>query len=273
MYRATLARADGQPVPPLVDPLRVEMALFGLLQFGTSPALPPAAPSRPQTAPWPGVTATAAQGTPHDRWSASGWLVARGGQGLGAAPGASQLGGGQAGLRIAYQLVPRARIAGFARVTTPLAGAGREAALGVEWQPLRAPIRLVAERRFALDGGRGGPGLGIVAGLDRAVPAGFRIEAYGQAGAIRRDRIERYADGAARLARPVIARGGASLALGAGAWGAAQRGAARLDLGPSAIATVPVAHRNFRLALDWRQRVAGDARPGSGLALTLASDF
>ena len=27
------------------------------------------------------------------------------------------------------------------------------------------------------------------------------------------------------------------------------------------------------LALDWRQRVAGAARPGSGPALTLASDF
>jgi len=28
-----------------------------------------------------------------------------------------------------------------------------------------------------------------------------------------------------------------------------------------------------RIALDWRQRLAGNARPESGLALTLASDF
>ena len=28
-----------------------------------------------------------------------------------------------------------------------------------------------------------------------------------------------------------------------------------------------------RIALDWRQRVAGDASPASGVALTLAADF
>ncbi|WP_204317143.1 hypothetical protein, partial [Klebsiella aerogenes] len=29
----------------------------------------------------------------------------------------------------------------------------------------------------------------------------------------------------------------------------------------------------LRIALDWRQRVAGEARPGSGPALTLGADF
>jgi hypothetical protein len=208
-----------------------------------------------------------------DRWSASAWFVARPGTGLGAAPGGSQLGGSQAGVRLAYMFVPRARIAGFTRLATPLKGRGREGALGLEWQPSGAPVRLVLEQRFALDEGRGGPGAGVVAGLDRQVPAGFRLEAYGQAGAVRRARTEPYADGAARLTRPIGTPSGLTLALGAGMWGAVQRDAARLDIGPSAVAALPIAGKAVRLSVDWRQRVAGAARPGSGLALTLGSDF
>jgi hypothetical protein len=30
---------------------------------------------------------------------------------------------------------------------------------------------------------------------------------------------------------------------------------------------------NVKVHVDWRQRIAGNARPGSGPALTLASDF
>lgn len=202
-----------------------------------------------------------------DRWSASGWLMLRQGGSPGVAPG-GQLGGSQAGVRLVYMLAPKRRVAAFARVVTPLSGRGREATLGVEWQPSRVPVRIVAEQRFAIDGGNGGPGLGLVGGLDRAV-MGFRLETYGQAGAIRRARIEPYADGAARVTR----RLGHGLAIGAGMWGAAQRDAARFDVGPSATLTVPVARHSFRLALDWRQRVAGDARPGSGVALSLGSDF
>jgi len=87
---------------------------------------------------------------------------------------------------------------------------------------------------------------------------------------IRRDRAEPYADGAARATRRI---GHGRFAIGAGIWGAAQRDAARLDIGPSATLALPVAGRDFRFALDWRQRVAGSARPGSGVALTLGSDF
>jgi len=160
------------------------------------------------------------------------------------------------------------RIAAYGRVTSPLSGKGREAALGLEWQPTRAPVRLIAERRFGLDGNPGGTGLGAIAGIDREW-RGFRLEAYGQAGAVLRRRAEPYADGAARGTRTVSAAGPVRLALGAGTWGAAQRDAQRLDIGPSATLAV----HNLRLALDWRQRVAGEARPGSGLALTLGADF
>lgn len=247
------------------DPVRMRMALLNLLQFGDAeytdspatlaPALFPPAPQR-------------RAGPVADRWSASAWVTARPGSGLAVAPG-GQLGGSQAGVRLAYLLDPKRRIALFGRLVTPLSGPGREATLGIEWQPTRAPVRLVAEQRFAVDGGKGGPGVGMVGGLDRDI-AGFRLESYGQAGAIRRDRIEPYADGAARATRRI---GHSRIGLGVGLWGAAQRDAARFDIGPSATLAVPVAGHDFRFALDWRQRVAGAARPGSGVALTLGSDF
>ncbi len=249
------------------DPRRVQMALMGLIQYGlASPvitgALPVPLAAQPETLP-----------ALPSRWSASAWLVARPGTGLGAAPGASQLGGSQAGLRIAWLALPDQRVAAVGRVVTPLRGKGAEASLGLEWQPIRAPVRLVVEHRFGLDGTRSGPGLGVVAGFDGLIATGFRLESWGQAGAIRRRRTEPYADGAVRATRTLADAGDVRLALGSGIWGAAQREAGRLDIGPSATLALPLGKQNVRLALDWRQRVAGDARPGSGLALTFGSDF
>ncbi|MDH4745716.1 hypothetical protein OMP43_16955 [Sphingomonas sp. CBMAI 2297] len=263
-----------QPVPGYRAPLgeehpRVQLALMALAQYGAVPPALRLAQPMPR-APAPGPTAP---GAPErldplpDRWSLSLWMVARGEGGMGAAPG-GQIGGGQAGARVAWRISPRDRIAAYGRVTAPLRGRGREAALGLEWQPSRAPVRLVVERRFGLDGNPGGTGLGTIAGID-AEWKGFRLEAYGQAGAVLRQRADPYADGAARGTRAIGASGPVRFALGAGAWGAAQRDAQRLDIGPSATLAV----RNLRLALDWRQRVAGEARPGSGLALTLGADF
>lgn len=198
-----------------------------------------------------------------DRWSASGWFVARAGRGTGTAPG-GQLGGGQTGMRVAYLLAPRRRIAAYGRIAAPLAGRGGEAAIGIEWQPWQAPVRFAVEQRIGLDGAPGGPGMGVTAGLYREIK-GLRIDGYGQAGVIARRRVEPYADGAIRVTHPVTPR----FSLGAGAWGGAQRDARRLDIGPSAA----LALGRIRLSLDWRQRVAGGAAPGSGLALTLGGDF
>ena len=91
------------------------------------------------------------------------------------------------------------------------------------------------------------------------------------AGAIRRDRTEPYADGAARATRPLATLGAARLAVGGGVWAAAQRGAARVDVGPALTLELPLAGRAARFALDYRARAAGDARPGSGVALTLGT--
>lgn len=266
--------AEAVPAPPLLalgpavprgDPARVELAMLGLLRFGREEAIgvpPGVLPRAAVPAPLP----MAAQPS---RWSASAWFVTR----HGAATGGPMLGGDQAGLRIAYH-PGSARIALFARLTTPLAGRGSEAAAGIEWQPTAAPVRVIAEYRAGLDGTPGGPAIGVVAGVYAVpLPLDFSLEAYGQAGAVARTRIDPFADGALRVTRQVAAVGRARLDLGGGAWGAAQRGAARLDLGPSAVATMPVGETALRLAVDWRERVAGDARPGSGPALSLGADF
>ena len=198
----------------------------------------------------------------------------RDGRGIAPGLGGGQLGGSQAGLRIAYAIGNARRVAVVARIVSPLHGRGREAAIGMEWRPTRLPIRLAAEYRASLDGGPNGSAIGVIAGTGPApIAAGFDLETYGQAGLIRRRQTEAYAEGSARLARPLVSLGGARIDLGLGGWGGAQRGARRLDVGPSLGARVPVGRGAIRVSLDWRQRIAGDARPGSGPVLVIGGDF
>ncbi|UVO51179.1 hypothetical protein M0208_11910 [Sphingomonas sp. SUN019] len=207
------------------------------------------------------------------RFRASLWTIVRGSGA--ASPFAPQLGGSQAGVRATYALDDVRRFALAGRLSTALGSRQREAAIGVDWQPTALPIHLIAEQRIGIEGARGGPSIGVIAGVGPApVAAGFRLDAYGQAAAIARDGgIDGYADGALRIARPMATVGAASIDLGLGAWGGAQRGAARFDIGPTASASVPIGGKTVRLSVDWRQRVAGDARPGSGPALSIGTDF
>jgi len=208
------------------------------------------------------------------RWSASAWVFLRDGRGIVPGLGGGQLGGSQAGLRVAYAIGEARRIAVVGRLATPFEGSGREAAVGIEWRPAPLPVRLVAEYRAALDSGASGPAAGIIAGTGPApLASGFDLETYGQAGIVRRRRAEPFAEGAARLSRPVLNVGGTKVDLGLGGWGGAQRGARRLDLGPSLGLRIPVAGQSIRTSLDWRQRVAGNARPGSGPVLVIGGDF
>jgi hypothetical protein len=239
------------------------------------PALvPPTAPPPPRRIDpvQPPPLAPAPLAVAPSRWAGSVWGIARGG-GIGVQPG-GQLGGSQAGARLTYALGAARRVALAGRVSAPAAGRGAEAALGIDWQPGAMPIHLIVEHRIALDGGRGGPAALVVGGIDPvAIGAGFRLEAYAQAGMVRRDRTEPFADGAFRVARPVATIGRMRIDLGGGGWGGAQRGAARLDIGPTLAVAIPVSDRTMRLTLDWRHRIAGRAAPGSGPALSIGSDF
>jgi hypothetical protein len=259
---ATPAPALRQP-----DPTRIALALAAMIRFGEAVPIDP--PPRPVQPP---PLRPAPLATPPHRLAGSIWGIVRGGT-SGTLPG-GQLGGSQVGARVTYVLGTSRRVALAARVSAPLHGRGAEAGVGLDWQPTALPLHVIAEQRIAIDGGRGGPTLMVVGGLDpQPLPAGFNLEAYGQAGAIVRGSVDGFADGAARVTRPVARVGGLRLDLGVGAWGGAQRGAARLDFGPSLAVSVPLDRRIVRITLDWRQRVAGHARPGSGPALSIGGDF
>ncbi|NCU12812.1 MAG: hypothetical protein GXC70_11780, partial [Sphingomonadaceae bacterium] len=77
----------------------------------------------------------------------------------------------------------------------------------------------------------------------------------------------------ARVEKPAWRAGKAELRLGAGAWGGAQDGARRVDVGPTATLDFPVGPVNTRLSADYRFRLAGTAAPGSGAAVTFSAGF
>lgn len=213
----------------------------------------PAAPARPR------------------RWLGSAWLlVRRDGAAPSLAPGGI-LGGSQAGGRLLYRLNDDAAhpLALAARVSAPLRGQGAEAALGLDWRPVaHLPVHLLVERRQGLDGGRSAFAASVHGGASIALPIGGRLDAYAQAGVVGLKSRDLFADGAVRAALPF-----GPVEIGAGAWGAAQPGAARLDIGPQASLPLIVAGANLRLSADWRFRLVGDARPMSGPALTIGADF
>jgi hypothetical protein len=211
------------------------------------------------------------------RWRGSVWMLWRpdSGQGEGAIP-AGRLGGSQAGVRIDYDLTPAApsRVAAYARVTSALQQpAAPEAALGLAFQPSPVlPVSLAVERRVALgQGGRNAVAAMIVGGFGPTpLFPGVQAQGYAQAGLVGLNRQDAFIDGKLSLAAPVA---GTPLDLGGAVSGGAQPGVARLDIGPEVSLRLPLSRVPARLSLEWRQRVAGNARPRSGLALTLGADF
>ncbi len=262
---------------PLVGGRPVRLAEQAALPFtSTSPAqlLEPVAPLGPAQASrlFPAaVPQTPLAATPAlNRWSLSTWAHVRRGSGGQLATGGT-LGGSQVGARATYALSQRLAIS--ARLYSPLSRAsGAEAALGVEVQPLAAvPVRVLTERRQAI-GRDGRSALALLAhgGVsERPLPGGLRLDAYAQAGVVGLRSRDGFVDGALRVGLPL----GDKINLGIGAWGAAQPGASRVDVGPHASYRLPLLGGSARISADWRVRVGGDARPGSGPALTLSTDF
>lgn len=212
-------------------------------------------------------------------WSLGSWLYLRDGDSAaeGGIAAASQLGGSQAGLRLGYGFGESGRVRAYGRATMAVRRPEqREIAFGIAFAPLaRVPVDLAIERRVAIGGeGRNGLAAMVSGGVgDVALPGGFRLDAYGQAGVVGARRGDGFVDGAVVVDRRLGTDNRAPLRLGALAAGAAQPGASRVDVGPRLTLRLPQVGAGSRIALDWRQRVAGDARPESGLALTLATDF
>ena len=249
------------------------------------PFAPPFAP--PLAPPLLPSTARQAHQTKPDRWSLDAWAFVR--EGSRAAPiGQTRTpiyGASQTGAALRYRLKPSdARDPrAFVRAYRALVPNGEsELAVGLSARPLpRVPLRAVAELRATddLGGKQLRPAAMVYTELAPvALPAGFDLEAYGGAGYVGGRADTAFADGQI-VAMHEVARSGSgsaqaiALSIGAGTWGGAQRGAARLDVGPSARLDLRVGDVPARVSLDYRARVVGDAAPGSGIAATLSTRF
>jgi hypothetical protein len=208
-----------------------------------------------------------------DRVQLSMWAMLRSRQALVAGPtslaSGGTLGASQAGARLFYNVTPQ--LAAVLRTSSDVGRRGGEVAIGARVQPLRSiPVWITAERRQALGrygGGRNAFALFAEGGLyDQPMPLGFFLDGYAQGGMVGLHRRDLFIDGAATFTRSVYRQ----FSAGFGVWGGAQPGLYRVDAGPRVTMKV---RRNVKVHLDWRQRLAGNAEPGSGPALTLATDF
>ena len=204
-----------------------------------------------------------------DRLQLSAWALLRGRPGSGALAAGGTLGGSQAGARLTYALDPRLALS--VRSYSPVgSSSGGELASGVRLTPLPAlPISVTVERRQAIGraGGRSAFAALAEGGIyQRPLPWNLSLDAYGQAGVVGLRSRDLFADGAMTVMRPIRGR----FSAGVGIWGGMQPDLYRVDAGPRL--SMRVRH-NMRVDLDWRQRIAGHAEPGSGPAVTLAGNF
>lgn len=249
-------------------------ALASAMQSGVTFSLAPPFHASPalNLAPFPlpqAAAASMAEPLRPGRWSGDAWLFLRDGRAIGRqSPG---LGGSQAGGRLRYRLASN-RLLGSLRAQAPLEDlAAGDAAIGLDWQPVEAlPMRLLAERRQAFGArGRSAFSATLYGGFSGEA-AGGTLDLYGQAGIVGAHRRDLFADGAATLRWSLAPE--QRVKAGLGVWGGAQPGVARVDIGPS-LAVRPLATSNVTVNIDWRQRIAGNAAPSSGPAITLTAGF
>jgi hypothetical protein len=219
---------------------------------------------------------------PASRWSGDAWLAWRPGSG-GLATGAAAApvyGGSQAGAVLRYELAPgsRHRPAAYVRAVHALTGAREgDLAAGVALRPL-AGLAVTAHGEARLSRREGGtelrPAAFVSAGVDALPVAGGAIaRGYAQAGYVGGRDATAFADGSVIVEKPLWRDRDSALTAGAGTWGGAQRGAARLDIGPTASLRFRLGQGAARLSADYRLRIAGQAEPAAGAALTLSAGF
>lgn len=308
--RQVLPTPRARPQPPMTSITPLQASVRPAAAASTGPSLPAATPvvplflpQHPLLVPLPPRTAVVAPArsqpadpqefyeplVPKDdpRWSGENWLLMRAGSGSAAqAPGAASYGASQAGAIVRYRFGKGEPQDSYGYLRTSLAinapGKDKEVALGLGIRPVRRlPVRALVEARLQ-DTTRSSMQVRPVATLItelpwQRLPHGFRLEAYGQAGYAGGKGATAFFDAQALLDHPVrrvVSRNG-DLRAGVGMWSGGQEGAVRLDVGPR------VAFRleggklvgPTRVALDWRFRIAGNARPGSGPTMTVTSAF
>ena len=227
---------------------------------------------------WSGRAAQPIAPISASRWSADAWLLLRAGAKRGNSLTTATLGGSQAGV-IARRTIGALPVpaAAYVRGSQALNGADEtELAAGMSVRPVSVPVDVQMEVRVTQ--GRDGiavrPAAFLTTGFyDAALPLDLRARGYGQAGYVGGDEATPFAQGEAIGEARVVRTGKAEVKLGAGAWGGAQRGVSRFDIGPSLSAHLRSDHTSMAVQLDYRVRVAGDASPIDGIALTVSAGF
>lgn len=217
----------------------------------------------------PGPRATPPVARRFDRLELTAWALLRGSPGPGNLATGGTLGGSQVGARLTYKFSPA--LAATLRSSSSVGGIRyAEVAAGVRYKPMASlPVAVTIERRHALNrwGGRSAFALFAEGGLYQTPVFGLaNLDLYAQGGVVGFKSRDLFFDGAATFTRPVWRNWSA----GFGVWGGAQPGLYRIDAGPRVSMNVG---RGIRLHADYRQRLAGEAAPSSGPALTIAGDF
>jgi hypothetical protein len=215
------------------------------------------------------------------RWTGDAWLLVRNGSSGPLAPGQPSYGRSQAGAVLRYRLAPASghRPVAFVRATRALAGPREsEVGIGLAARPLAGlPVRVAGEIRVSQGPARREvrPAVFAVTELPPArLPLGLRAEAYAQAGYVGGHFATAFVDGQARIDAPVIRlHRDTTVRAGGAVWGGAQKHAGRLDVGPSAAVSFRLGGTQSRVAIDYRVRVAGNAEPKNGPALTISAGF
>ena len=214
------------------------------------------------------------------RWRMDVWAMWRDDTTTPVTSGRPSYGRSQAGAVLRYRLDSASHYAPemHLRATRALQGPGEtDVALGASARPIASlPVRLAAEARVSetFNGTElRGAAFAVTELAPVDLPAGLSAEAYLQGGYVSGDFATPFIDGQARIVRELARTDTFRLTAGGGAWGGAQDNARRLDVGPSAGISFRLGEAQGRVAADYRFRVAGNAEPASGPALTLTAGF
>lgn len=179
----------------------------------------------------------------------------------------------------------------FARAYHALVSGGEsEITAGASALPIGAvPIRVYGELRLTRNPPDAAAGLAARTDIRPAayavseippqkLPLGFSLEAYAAGGYVWGDADTYFLDAQSALTRQIANfrnpdASSAALSLGGGIWGGAQRDASRVDVGPTLRLDMNLGQVPARISLDYREQVAGDAEPDSGIAATVSTQF
>ena len=216
------------------------------------------------------------------RWRADGWLVLREGSSKLAEGGRlpASYGGSQAGVALAYRLAPASHYApaAYFRTNRSFGSHGEtDSALGLRIRPLQGvsiDVQVEARLTQRRDSTEIRPAALVAGGFEDAkLPMDLKARGYGQAGYVGGDFATAFADGALVAERETVTLGAGTLSIGAGAWGGAQKGASRVDVGPTVAVKFMAGEGPVRLEAGYRLRVAGNAAPENSGVLTLSTGF